>query len=250
MKKHLWLKWTLYCATGELIGIAMAGMIAFGANQLIGEPNTFLMKCVVLILMLTAGVIEGTLLGLFQWSVLVQKFRDIPRKEWLRYTILAAVTGWFLGTLPSLFFIPASESVDGKTTSIGLDNMILYALLSIGAGLLLGALFGLFQWFSLKKHVGKAYRWIMANSLGWGAGLGWIYLFASLPDESTGLAFNILMGISGGSLAGLSVGAITGLYLVKLKIIQSEPLRTTGAKSEYKVATPVEHVDGVDATIK
>lgn len=31
------------------------------------------------------------------------------------------------------------------------------------------------------------------------------------------MTFNVVMGIIGGVLAGISVGAITGIYLVKLK---------------------------------
>ena len=39
MKYNYWLKWTLYCAAGELTGIAVAGLIAFAANRLIGDHN-------------------------------------------------------------------------------------------------------------------------------------------------------------------------------------------------------------------
>ena len=42
-----------------------------------------------------------------------------------------------------------------------------------------------------------------------GAGLGWIYLFASIPNESSTMIFIVFMGLIGGILAGASVGAIT-----------------------------------------
>jgi hypothetical protein len=214
---NLWKKWTINCAIGELLGIACAGGIAFGINSIIGEPQSLGNKLVVLISMMFAGFIEGAVLGLFQWKVLVTKFQNIPKKEWMFYTILVGILGWFLGMLPSLFFIP--NTTEAQTVNEGMDfsNPYIFAFLSVSVGLGLGAVFGLFQWFSLKKYAQKAYKWIIANALGWGLGLGWIYLFASIPTEKSTLTFNILMGIIGGVLAGLSVGAITGIYLVKLK---------------------------------
>lgn len=214
--KKLWLKWTIYCAFGELIGIGIASLVAFGANTIIGEPQNLQMKFLVLLCMLIAGFLEGLLLGFFQWKALKDKLPSIPKKEWIFYTVLVAVIGWFLGMLPSLFFIPAN-SLNNNEQPINFDNPLIFAVLSVGTGLLLGAIFGLFQWFALKKYVIKSYQWIIANSLGWGIGLGWIYLFASLPNESSHVAMNVFFGIIGGLLAGLSVGGVTGLFLIKLE---------------------------------
>ncbi len=214
---RLWKKWTINCAIGELLGIACAGAIAFGINSTIGEPQSLGSKIVVLLAMMFAGLMEGTILSLFQWKVLVTRFQNIPKNEWMFYTILVGVLGWFLGMLPSLFFMPVGSETQGLSEKIDFSNPYIFAFLSVSVGLGFGAAFGLFQWFSLKKYAQKAYKWIIANALGWGLGLGWIYLFTSLPTEQSTLAFNILMGIIGGVLAGLSVGAITGIYLVKLK---------------------------------
>jgi len=215
--KRIWKKWTLYCATGELLGIGCAGAMAFVVNSVIGEPKTLLLKLCVLLLMLLAGFIEGLLLGIFQWNAIKYKFPKMPGNLWVLYTVLVAVLGWFLGMLPSLFFLPTEPSPNGNSQTIDFNNPIIFALLSIGTGMVLGALFGLFQWFVLRRYAQKAYRWIIANALGWGLGLGWIYLFASLPDENTTLIINITLGVIGGLLAGLCVGGVTGLYLIKMK---------------------------------
>lgn len=210
-----WKKWTIHCAIGELLGIACAGGIAFIVNAAVGEPQSIGTKLIVLGAMMFAGFIEGTVLSFFQWKVLVTKFSKVPKKEWLFYTVLVGVLGWFLGMLPSLFFMPDNAA---QPESLDYSNPMVFSLLSIGMGMVLGAIFGLFQWFSLRKYAKKAYKWILANALGWGLGLGWIYLFASIPNEQSSLFFNILMGILGGILAGLSVGAITGLFLDKLEL--------------------------------
>lgn len=214
--KKLWFKWTFNCAIGELLGIACAGAIAFLVNMLIGEPHTFGSKLVVLLAMMFAGLIEGTILGLFQWKVLVTKFQNLPQREWIFYTVLVAVLGWFLGMLPSLIFIPPESPNLEVDPFLDFSDPFVFTFLSVSAGLLLGAIFGLFQWFSLRKYTPKAYKWIVANALGWGMGLGWIYLFASFPTDQSTLIFNILMGLVGGVLAGFSVGAITGLFLLKI----------------------------------
>lgn len=212
----LWLKWTINCALGELLGIGIAGAIAFGVNGIIGEPQTISSKILVLFFMLVAGFIEGFMLGIFQWTVLKNKFQKIPKNKWIFYTILVAVLGWFFGMLPSLFFI-SPDATSNNAQSSDFDNPIIFALLSMGTGITLGAVFGLFQWFVLKHYAQKAYLWILANSLGWGLGLGWIYIFASLPSENTTLLTNITLGILGGLFAGLSVGGVTGLFFIKLK---------------------------------
>lgn len=213
----LWKRWTINCTIGELLGIACAGGIAFLVNSIIGDPIDIGSKIIVLIAMMFAGLVEGAVLGYFQWKVLVTKFPKMSQKEWLFFTILVGVLGWFLGMLPSLFLIPESSYESGANGSINYSSPFIYAILSISMGLILGAIFGLFQWFSLRKYAVNAYQWIIANALGWGLGLGWIYIFASIPDEKSTLLFNIIMGVCGGSFAGLSVGMITGFYLVKLK---------------------------------
>ena len=35
--RRLWLRWTLYCGTGELLGILAAAGIALGSNLLVGD---------------------------------------------------------------------------------------------------------------------------------------------------------------------------------------------------------------------
>ncbi len=213
-----WKQWTINCGIGELLGIACAGGIAFVANSFIGEPQSFGAKVLVLFAMMLAGLVEGSVLSYFQWRVLVRRFSRMPRREWWFYTALVAVVGWFLGMLPSLFFVPNQPATGSVEGGVNFEHPLVFAGLSIGMGLVLGALFGWFQWFSLRKYAERAHHWITANALGWGAGLGWIYLFASLPEAESPLWFNIAMGIFGGILAGFSVGAITGWFLDRFKL--------------------------------
>ncbi|MCA6364255.1 MAG: hypothetical protein IM638_14550 [Bacteroidetes bacterium] len=213
-KNLFWLRWTINCALGEVLGIGAAGLIALMVFKLLGEPQTTGSKLLVLFCMMCAGLIEGAVLGYMQWRILRQKLPELPRSNWLQYTMLIAVLGWMLGMLPSLFFF--DEQPANTSTSAPPLPGTLFAALSVGAGLLLGALFGLFQWFELKHYVHHSKQWILANALGWGAGIGWIYFFAGLPEEHTPLLETLFYAACGSILAGLSVGAITGAFLVRL----------------------------------
>ncbi len=50
-------------------------------------------------------------------------------------------------------------------------------------GLFLGSLFGYFQWLPLKPCSRRSLEWVPANALGWAAGMVFIFLGASLPNE-------------------------------------------------------------------
>ncbi|MBI3133735.1 MAG: hypothetical protein HYZ14_03580 [Bacteroidetes bacterium] len=213
--RHLFIHWILNCALGELIGIGAAGAIAVGTTVLMGEPESLSEKFVVLFLMMLAGALEGTVLGYFQWRILVRKFHSLPKKTFMAWTISVAVSGWFLGMLPSLFFIP--ENAQAAEAPVPEIHPLLFIALSMGMGLILGALFGLFQFFALRKYATPANRWILANALGWALGMCCIFIFATLPDENTPRYLIIGGGILGGLLAGISVGLITGIFLRQLK---------------------------------
>ena len=213
-----WRRWTFHCAVGELLGIAAAGAIAYGVTLALGEPVTFLSKIIVLVSMMIAGLVEGSLLGYFQWQALKVKFTSMPKRDWIVYTVLVAVLGWFLGMLPSLFFVDLTPTSDGNESAPVFDQPWLFILLSMSSGLVLGAIFGVFQWLVLRKYASGASKWIVANALGWSAALGWIYLFASIPTEESSIYFTLLMGATAGILAGVSVGAITGWFLMRMPV--------------------------------
>lgn len=210
--KKYWLNWTIFCGIGEFLGIGVAAGIAVLYFNLLGEPQTIGQKVLIIIVMILAGIIEGLVTGFFQWSVLKKRFSSMKAKNWLGVTALGAATAWLLGMIPSVFFAPESSSSTSVEFSMGQ-----IALLAALMGVVLGTIFGVFQWLELKGHTANASRWILANALGWTVGLAIIFLGASIPSVDTSLAVVIFIGAVSGLLAGLSVGAITGLFLIKLK---------------------------------
>lgn len=90
--------------------------------------------------------------------------------QWMVVTTL----GWFLGQalFPHLAFV---------TTGLGI---------------------GILQWMVLQHHIDKAWRWIVACTLGWTA--GWVLVFIAVPAE-----FEFLLG----PVVGATLGTAQWLVL-------------------------------------
>ncbi len=211
-----WWKWTLACVGGEIIGIGAAAMLAGVMIYFIGEPVQIIQKGLLFLTMIVSGIIEGSILGLFQWRILEQLFPKIPPSRWIYATITAAVIGWMIGALPSVFFMDTiQESAMTEPISPWLN---IFA--GMGAGILLGTLMGFFQQRVLKDYVQRSESWILANALGWGFGIVWIFIAASIPSATTPIIVIVFLGIAGGLSTGIFVGAITGWFLVRLPYLQ------------------------------
>ncbi len=214
-----WKKWVKACSAGAFLGIAAATAIAIGYRLLLGEPSGSSDRLLNLFFMLAAGALEGSVLAYFQYRLIGKIFPEIAWKQWLAYTIAAAVTAWMLGILPSLFL-----TGNGATDpSLEPAPLVYYSMAAL-MGLLLGALFGYFQWLPLKGLRKEAMLWIPANALSWAAGMMFIFLGASWPDASMGWPLTLLAGALSGIAGGLSVGVVTGFFL--LRIARSAPKNT------------------------
>ncbi|MEQ8705941.1 MAG: hypothetical protein RIC19_18575 [Phaeodactylibacter sp.] len=208
---NIWKRWMLACGSGEFLGIVAAAAIAIGYQLLLGEPSTPSDRMLHLFFMLLAGVIEGGILAYFQYRLIGKLFPEIAWKQWLSYTIAAAVSGWMLGIQPVLLI-----TGNGATEAMAAPSPAVYYSMAALTGLLLGTLFGYFQWLPLKGLRKEAMLWIPANALGWAVGMVFIFLGASLPDEAMAWPLILLPGAMGGILGGWSVGAITGFFLLRI----------------------------------
>lgn len=208
---RLWQRWTAACGVGEFLGIAAAAATAIGHRYLLGEPSSTEGRLLNLFFMALAGLLEGSILAYFQYRLIQKIFPQVAWKQWLAYTVAATIVGWMLGILPSLFVTGGAEEV-----TVQASGTPAYYSMAALIGLLLGALFGYFQWLPLKGLRQNALLWVPANALGWAAGMVFIFLGASLPDETTAWPLVLLYGALGGALGSLSVGAVTGWFLLKI----------------------------------
>ena len=208
----LWWRWTGACSFGEFLGIGAAAGIAAAGIALVGEPTTLPAKIETLAAAVASGVAEGLLVGFMQWWILRRRFRLVRAASWLRATALAAATGWFLGTLPSTFLVPPRHSMGAADLPAGLTAALIVAM-----GLGLGALFGGAQYLVLHRYARRAGSWILANAIGWAIAIAWVFGGASLPSEGAPASTIVWIGLASGLLAGLSVGVITGIFLVRIE---------------------------------
>lgn len=199
--------WVLNCGFGELLGMAIAGTTMFLHSTYLGEPQTTDDKLFILAIMLIAGLLEGGSIGFFQWRVLRRKFSGLTAKSWIGITVLAGIVGWAIGMVPSM-----NGSIQADT-GINESPWWMMVLGGIGMGLVLGALFGIFQNMVLKHHLPNQWGWTLANAMGWGVAMGWIFLGAGLVGAHWPVGLVMLVAGLSGALAGLSVGLITARFL-------------------------------------
>lgn len=223
----LWWLWTVSCGAGELIGLAIAAGLAATMNQIVGEPQSLQQRLTVLSVMVVAGVLEGTAIGCFQWRVLRHVFRNLSASAWLIPTISVAAIGWLIGMLQPTFFADAESAAPGvaRATGSSLASMLLFAA---AFGVFAGAVFGFAQWLPLREHADRAWIWIPANAIGWAVAMAIIFVGATLPEANWLIWQIIPLGAIVGIVAGLAVGAITGIGLVQ--IVSVKHYKTVGGE--------------------
>jgi hypothetical protein len=196
--------WVVTCAAAELIGIRAGAAWWIAMDRIAPDPMTIIGKFAMLGLKSLSGVVEGVLLGLLQAVILRRLYPRLPIFRWVTLTALLAVSGWAAGSAIPIF--GAFEGHNSVEPSLGL-----VVAFSGGFGLVVGGLFGGAQALALRQAAHRSYWWAISNAVGWAAALPVIYLAASFPRESTELWQALTAAIVSGAIAGLLLGAITGL---------------------------------------
>ena len=174
----LWLGWTLATAGGMLFGflltIPLVNVLDLGFARII------------------VPILAGILIGFSQWAILRQYL--ITSSDW----VLAGGAGWAAGYALGLLLI---ESLSGTL------------LAGIAAYFLFGVIVALVQWQELRREIPSKLTWVIANSLGWAAGL-WasqaaLEFFFNDPVIAPVVSTAVIAVTS-----GLVAGAITGIALI------------------------------------
>ncbi len=208
------LAWTLRVAVAEMLAIGLAGLVVglWMANDL-GAP-WLLLGAMVLV-----GLAEGFVLARLPLPVARALLPAIDGWAFVRNTMIVAAGAWALGMLPSTLLETRSEAVPPPTEEPATWVLVLAVLLGGAVG---GAIIGAGQWLAMRRVGVSSARWIGATAAAWSLGLGLDWLGASLPDEGAPLALVVLSGLGFGALAGMVVGVITGVTL--LRIANDAPL--------------------------
>jgi MFS family permease len=227
-------RWVLACTAGELIGFGAAGAVAAFAFGAIPDPTTIPLAVLLILACVAAGVVEGATLGLFQWLAMRRAFPSLRARAWASVTALAGATGWFLGALPATLVSLSGASQSAEANPGWDPGMVATVLVSSILGLVLGGMFGVFQWIVLRKHAANAGRWIFANALGWALALPWSFVAGGSISSASGPALVWGIAALAGVMMGLTVALVTGFFLRRL--VARDPSRPSGSSPIRRVA--------------
>jgi Ca2+-transporting ATPase len=184
---------------GETLGF-LAPVLAFVIGVDDGDGTTRFLALV------TAGAVEGAVLGAAQGVVLRRVLPGFQQVAWTVRTALAAALAWAVGLLPSAL---AGSRQAWPTIAV--------LALAVPAGLVLLTSIGIAQWTVLRRSVPAAARWIGWTALAWLAGLTVFMVVATplwQPDQPTWLTAAI--GALAGALMALTMASVTGWGLTRL----------------------------------
>lgn len=201
-------RWTLATFGGALAGIAGTAILSIPLLFIdaYDDPwyTSFLVKTVMVVSFIyLAAVLIGTAIGAMQWLTLQRHL------GWAGRWVLATITGWivggFLGVLAAIGLARAYQL--GGYVNLSLASELAWGIV-VGAvfGIFVGAAVGAIQWRLMLPHVSNARWWILASML------AWIFAGAVL---SVSLLIGMI-GFLGVPVAGIGVGGITRIALVRL----------------------------------
>jgi len=191
----MWAGWT---TLGEFVGFSVPALVA---ALTLATPVGL-----TTLLLITAGFVEGALLGLAQAHVLRRVLPAVPRKRWVAATAAGASVAWAIGLLPMLS--------NGRLFDV--PPAILVPVVAILGTMLLGSL-GTAQWLVLRPHVDRSHWWIAATAAAW---IGGLVVFTAVttplwqPEQSAVMIAAI--GVLGGLLMAGTVAVLTGWAVVRL----------------------------------
>lgn len=206
----LWRRWLVANLIGEFLGLGIAGALGALITVSLGDTIQTSTWLILGLTLIVAAAIEGSIVGLAQWWVLHRYLSALTRRTWLWATILGGEIAWMVGmSIGSL----GGDLFAGQTT---LDPNLIGLIFGTLLGPIVGAMLGVVQWFVLRQYVAAAGWWVLANALAWTAGMFVIFAAMIFVDETTPVLWVVVTWAVSGILAGATVAAIHGTFLVWL----------------------------------
>jgi magnesium-transporting ATPase (P-type) len=210
----LWLRWTTANAFGEMFGLGLTlGITGWYFTSQQGSPTvtSILSSFAVAVF---SGIVEATIVGLAQWWAMHPWFPSIKRFSWWLATLVGALIAYVLGYLPStLMDMGASAS---QTAAPVEPPQWIILLLAAGMGLVGGLMLSFAQWLVLRGKAKRAGLWIPANMLAWAFGMPLIFWGIDQAFKMSEVWQSVLLMAGILLITGAVVGAIEGLFLVRM----------------------------------
>jgi hypothetical protein len=215
-ERSLWLRWVLANCIGEALGLGTTALIGAAIVSSFGEETSALATvALAAVAVLSGTLVEGTVLGTAQWSVLRVPLPRMSWRTWAGATSAGAFLAWLLGMIPSTVLSLVADSGGADAAPAEPSKAVVLGL-AFSMGLVLGPVLGFAQWLVLRRFVSHAALWMPANAFAWAFGM--VVIFAG-TDPAIGGGFGFLSAAIFAftlACAGAVVGAIHGLALVWL----------------------------------
>jgi len=216
---RLWLRWVIANALGEMIGLGLTLVSMHASFVWLGEGQVTAAILTSTLLMVATGAMEGTILGLAQWSAMRWHFPTIRRCSWLLATLIGALVAWSFGSLPSTLMSLNAEASQASSPAQEPETWLML-LLAAGMGAVLGLVLSFFQWLVLRHTAPQAWTWLPANSLAWLVGMPIVFWGIGLIQEGMQPLPAVVTLAACLLVTGAVVGAIHGAFLVRLYRLQ------------------------------
>jgi magnesium-transporting ATPase (P-type) len=213
-KKQLWSRWTLANALSELIGLGLTFAITGLFFASLGEQNSVGSMLLSFVVAVLSGAVEATIVGLAQWWAMRPWFPSIERFAWWRGTLIGALIAYVLGYLPSTLM--SMSEATASTAPVAEPAQWIVLLLAAGMGAVGGAVLSFAQWLVMRGKVQGAGLWIPANMLAWLFGMPVIFWGIDLAFKMSSFWKSVVVMAGALFAAGAVVGAIHGLFLMRL----------------------------------
>lgn len=216
--------WIVNNTIGIFFGFVIISLVGILYTVLLSINISFQFVAIAVIL---AGLLQGLIMGEWQYRALVQKIPKINKTKWLALTASTTVFIWvcviIFPQLKNYSLVSMQESVQNQTKvlyQVQPNLVAIYNLIiSFFGGIFLGYILSFVQWTELSKHTKASFRWIYYHALAWGAGLGFIATLISTLSYSSVLAFIIKIAIVYliGSFLISAISLFAVLYLKSTK---------------------------------
>jgi hypothetical protein len=219
----LYPRWIVANALGELFGLGLTSLVGVGFFLYSGEPQGVAAVLLAFLVAVASGVIEASIVGWAQWRVMVPWFPGLRRADWWRGTLLGVLAAYVLGYMPSTL-MSLGEAASGQPAAAEPPQWMIL-LFAAGLRFVGGGVLSFGQFAPLRASAPKRARlWIPGNMLAWMFGMPLIFWGIDAAQKGQP-AWQSVLTLGGVLLAaGALVGAIHGLFLVK--IAQAEAAAT------------------------
>jgi hypothetical protein len=215
----LWLRWVAGNALGEMFGLGLTFAVGAVLLSSLGNQHSVVLILASFLVAVASGAIEATLVGLVQWWAMHPWFPMITRGSWWLATLIGALVAYVMGYLPSTLMSLGEQATQAQAPAAEPARWLVL-LLAAGLGAAGGAVLSFAQWLTMRRNVRGASTWIPANMLAWMVGMPLIFWGIDIAQKLGGMFWLILFMAGVLLLTGLVVGAIHGVFLVRLAKLQ------------------------------